>query len=400
MTLRPSAADSVYRQLQRHLDRQPIGFPPSVKGADIRLLKHVFTPEEARIAVHLSHELRSLEEILDRAGHLVASLDELEDHLNAMVKKGGLEYKQENGQDFYANAPLVVGIYELQAGRLTREFIDDFSAYTTEKRYGISFLSTKRPQMRTIPINKSITPNQSVADYDDIVTLIQAAEPPFVILPCICRKKKAMLGKPCEQTDREETCMAMGTVAQTLVKMELGREISRKEALEIIEMNEEEGLVLQPANARKIEFLCSCCGCCCSMLSLHRDLPKPLDFWESGYTAVLNGERCVGCGLCHDACGADALTLAREIAKDRKHPAPVINPLRCIGCGQCVARCKTGALTLERRDAQPIPPEDREALNAQLLAHKQQPLAQLRTAGTLAKGMIQTGDFRLVMPKS
>ena len=120
----------IYRKLQRHLDRLPIGFPPSGNGEDIQLLKHVFSPKEAQIACCLSHEPRPLEKIYDRASHLVSSREELAPLLLSMVKKGGLEFRREGDQELYANAPLVVGIYELQVGRLTPEFIRDFEAYS------------------------------------------------------------------------------------------------------------------------------------------------------------------------------------------------------------------------------------------------------------------------------
>ena len=152
-----------------------MGFPPSRKGADIRLLKHIFTPEEALIAACLSHEPRPLETIFNSARHLVSSPKELETRLTAMIQKGGLEFRREGGKDLYANAPLVVGIYELQAGRLTPEFIRDFKAYTSEKRYGISFLATKRSQMRTIPIEKSIDPFSGLQPYDDVPSLLAAS---------------------------------------------------------------------------------------------------------------------------------------------------------------------------------------------------------------------------------
>ena len=44
----------VFHDLQRHLDTSPVGFPPTESGAEIRLLKHLFTPMEAEIATSLS----------------------------------------------------------------------------------------------------------------------------------------------------------------------------------------------------------------------------------------------------------------------------------------------------------------------------------------------------------
>ena len=162
-------------------------------------------------------------------------------------------------------------MYELQVNRLTPEFIKDFKTYTAEIPFGISFLSTRRPQMRTIPVGKSITPALTVADYHRVSRLLERADPPFIILPCICRKKKGLQGEPCQKTQRVETCLAMGHVARTLMEMGIGREISLQEASAIIRKNQEEGLVLQPGNTRQVEFICSCCGCCCSMLGLHKN---------------------------------------------------------------------------------------------------------------------------------
>lgn len=388
--------DRNYRKLQQHLDRQPVGFPPSADGADIRLLKHVFSPEEAAIATCLSHEPRSVETIFNQAAHLVLSMDTLKAHLTTMVKKGGIEFHRKNNRDFYANVPLVVGIYELQVNRLTPEFIRDFKSYTSGKRFGLSFLGTGRSQMRTVPVNKSITPDLPAADYDQVLCLLEKADFPFVVLPCICRKKKALLGEPCRQTRREETCMAMGGIAQSLIKMDLGREITKAQAVEIISQNQKEGLVLQPSNTQKIEFLCSCCGCCCSMLGLHKELPLPLDFWEAGFRAQLEPDHCVGCGKCADKCPVQALDFPQSFNGQRQKDAPVIDPDRCIGCGQCVAACRPGALFLVPRPGRITPPAGRNELYAELLAYKEKPLARTRVIGKLARAMIVKRDIRLL----
>ncbi len=390
-----------YVKLQQHLDRQPVGFPPSRSGADIRLLKHIFTPEEAEIATCLNHEGQSLDVIFKRAAHLVESPRDLERHLTSMLKKGGLEFRREKGQRLYANTPLVVGMYELQLERLSPEFIRDFKAYTSEKRYGISFLSTKLPQMRTIPIGKSITPQLPVAEFDQINPLIETASAPFVILPCICRKKKALQGEPCQQTDRTETCMAMGGAAQTLLEMEVGREISRNEALDIIHENQKEGLVLQPGNTQEIEILCSCCGCCCSMLSLQKELPRPLDFWASNFKVSIDPDLCIGCGKCIPYCQTKALTLAEfsKKASKKDRPKPSLNTHRCIGCGNCVPACPSEALFLVPRGPQVQPPKNRKELNTIMIEERKKTLSPIRVIGKLAKGIVLTGDLNLLKKK-
>ncbi|MGD9323929.1 MAG: 4Fe-4S ferredoxin, partial [Desulfobacterales bacterium] len=204
--------EQVYIKLQKHLDRQPVGFPATRSGAEIKILKHIFTPEEAEIVSFLNYKAEPLKTIFGKVGHLVESPEKLEKILDRIQKKGGIELKIKNGSKHYCCAPLVVGMYELQLGRLTPEFIRDFNEYISDMRFGIEFLSTELPQMRTIPVSRSIHPQHNVSTFDEVTTLLQQAEDPFVIIECICRKKKSIEGKSCEVTDRKETCLAIGSI--------------------------------------------------------------------------------------------------------------------------------------------------------------------------------------------
>lgn len=386
-----------YRALQKHLDRIPPGFPASRTGADIRLLQHIFSPDQARIATCLGSEPRSLEQIHEAARPMALSPGQLQEALTAMVKKGGIEVRRINGEKYYANLPLVVGMYELQIHRLTPEFIRDFKDYTAEKPFGISFLSTPSSQMRTIPVNKSIVPELKLADYQRVSVLLDRADPPFVILPCICRRKKQIQGQHCKKTQRTETCLAMGHVAQTLMEMGVGREIHREEARDIIRQNQEDGLVLQPANTRQVEFICSCCGCCCSMLGLQKDLPLPLDFWTADFRIRLDKDRCVGCGKCIESCQTLALTPAEPPPqKNKEKRPPRLNPVRCIGCGLCVPSCPSKALELNPSGNPVLPPPDRDTLTREFTGSGPGILRKAGTVAKLAKGILLTGDVRLL----
>ena len=186
--------EQVYIKLQKHLDNQAVGFPATESGVEIKILKHIFTPEEAEITSYLSYKLEPLKTIFGKVGHLVESSEELEKLLDRIQKKGGIESKIKNGTKHYCCAPLVVGMYEFQLGRLTPEFIKDFNEYTSDKKFGIEFLSTELPQMRTIPVAKSIHPQHNVSTFDEVTALLRQAEEPFVINECICRKKKVNRG--------------------------------------------------------------------------------------------------------------------------------------------------------------------------------------------------------------
>jgi NAD-dependent dihydropyrimidine dehydrogenase PreA subunit len=382
--------NQVYIKLQKHLDKQPVGFPATRSGVEIKILKHIFTPEEAEIACFLSYKFEPLTTILSRAGHRADSPEELEACLDRIQKKGGIESKIKNGKMHYCNAPLVVGMYEFQLNRLTPKFIKDFNEYTSGKSFGLEFLSTKLPQMRTIPVAKSIHPHHNVSTFDEVATLIQQAEGPFAIYECICRKKKSMEGKSCKKTDRRETCLAIGSMAQMELQSGAGRKISREEAMSIIEKNQKQGLVLQPSNTEKAEFICSCCGCCCGMLSIHKTLPKPLDFWISNFYANVDRNTCEGCGACEKRCQVSAVKVTAK-----KQPA-VVNLDRCLGCGVCVPACPTQSITLVKKHAEVRPPLTREDLHEIIMAGKKGRLGKWRLTGKLIVDSVRTGHMNLI----
>lgn len=381
--------ESVYIKLQQHLDRQAVGFPATKSGAELRILKHIFSPLEAEIATSLTYKFEPLDEIFERAGKLVESQEKLTELLERIEKKGGIESKTKDGEKLYCNAPLIVGMYEYQVGKLTPEFIKDFDEYTSNKRFGLAYISTKLPQMRTIPVSKSIQPQHNVSTFDEVKVLLQQAEPPFAIMECICRQKKALTDKPCQVTDRKETCLAVGSMAQAVLRNDLGRETTLDESMSILEQNQKQGLVLQPSNTEKAEFICSCCGCCCGMLSMQKNLPKPLDYWASNFYAVVDSDACDGCGNCEKRCQVGAARVSEE-----KKTSVDLN--RCIGCGVCIPTCPKKAISLEKKPTETRPPQTREDLYDIIMSHKKGRLGKLKVTGKLVIDATRTGQTHLL----
>ena len=383
-------SDQVYVNLQKHLNSQAVGFPATKSGVEINILKHIFTPAEAEIASFITYRFEPLHVIYSRAEHLVKSPEELEAHLDRIQKKGGLEFRIKKGEKHYCTAPLVVGMYEFQLERLTPEFIKDFKTYTSDRNFGIEFLSTELPQMRTIPVAESILPQHNASTFDEVTILLEQAKEPFVIIECICRKKKSLEGGACNVTDRKETCLAIDGMAEMLQASNIGRTISREEALSIIKQNQTDGLVLQPSNTRKAEFICSCCGCCCGMLSIHKSLPKPLDFWSSNFQASVDTEVCIGCGSCKESCQVGAVAVSEQ------EQYAVVNLDRCLGCGVCIADCPTEAIALLKKTTEVIPPQTREELYDIIMDKKKGKFGKALLTGKLLIDAVQTGQTHLL----
>ncbi|RJQ78959.1 MAG: 4Fe-4S dicluster domain-containing protein [Desulfobacteraceae bacterium] len=384
--------DRVYVRLQKHLDGQAVGFPATRSGVEIEILKHIFTPQEAEIATFLAHKPETIGQIYGKAAHLVDSPEALARILVRIFQKGGIESKKKNGEPHFWCSPLVVGMYEAQHERLTPEFIKAFDRYTSDPKFGIAFLGTALPQMRTVPVAKSIQPQQHVSTFDQISELLRTAEAPFAVFACICRKKKSMTGGSCKVTQRKETCLAVGWMAQSALEKGLGREVSKDEALAIIDQNQKEGLVLQPSNTQTAEFICSCCGCCCGMLAMHKVLAKPLDFWSANYYAVVDPGTCKSCGSCEKRCQVAAIRLSEE----EKTPRVDLN--RCIGCGVCVAACPTRSLALSKKRSAVKPPQDREELYDIIMARKQGAWGKIKLTGKLIYDAVRTGQTHLLRP--
>jgi len=382
--------ERAYIKLQKHLNRQAVGFPATRTGVELRILKHIFTPEEAEIASYVNYRSESLETIYKKAGHLVASAAELENVLDRIQNKGGIESEIRNGTRHYYCTPLVVGMYTSQVGRLTPQFVKEFDEYTSDLKFGMEFIATALPQMRTIPIVKSIQPQYNVSTFDEVTVLLQKASGPFAIKECICRKKRTMEGRSCNVTDRKETCLAIGNLARMASQKGDGREITKGEAISIIEQNQKQGLILQPSNTEKVEFICSCCGCCCGILDAHKRLPFPLEFWSSNFHAVVDSGTCRGCGTCYASCQVGAVRISEN------KPKSVIDPSRCLGCGVCVVKCPTGSISLLKKPRETKPPQTREDLYDIIMAGKKGRLGKIMLVLKIFIDILRTGQTHLL----
>ncbi|MFC1532806.1 ATP-binding protein [Thermodesulfobacteriota bacterium] len=360
-----STEDKLYRDLQIHLDDQTIGFPATKSGSDVRLLKQLFPVEQAKMAILLTYKYETLEQIHERARKEGISIEELERVLDETAKRGVIGYRKKDGVKQYRNIPYVIGMLEAAVHNPTLEFLSAHTEYSEDGLFWEAFLSTKVPQMRTIPIEKSITPEHHVGTYDEIKDIIKTTDDPIVILECVCRNGAEKRGEPCKQTSRKETCMVFRDGARHLIEGgRLGRQLNKGEALEIMRKNEEDGLVLQPSNAQGPDFICSCCGCCCGILKLHKAVPNPVDYWATNFYAEVDPELCTGCGTCVERCQTGAMLL------DEEKEISGVDLKRCLGCGLCVTSCPDEAIELRKKEMEIVPPQTGEEMFEVIMTNK------------------------------
>lgn len=363
--LKMKSEDKLYRDLQIHLDEQTLGFPETQSGSDIALLQQLFTPAQAEIAMMLTYRYESAEQIQERAIKAGLSIEETKRLLDQAAEKGVIGYQEKDGARQYRIIPYVIGILENVIHTATPELVSAHLKYSEDGLFWRDYLKTKIPQMRTIPIQKSITPKHPIGTYDEIRELIETADGPIVVMECACRKGAEKRGEPCKRTSRKETCLHFRNMARFLLeKAKVGRQISKEEALDILQKNQEDGLVLQPSNSQAPDAICSCCGCCCAPLKTHKSIPNPLSHWATNFHAEVNPEMCTGCGLCEERCQAAAM----KLDEDRK--AATVDLTHCLGCGLCVDACPEDAIELRKNATEAVPPRTTEEMTEVIMAGK------------------------------
>jgi ferredoxin len=342
--------EKIYEKLAKHLDNLPGGFPPTKSGVELRILRRLFTPEEAKLALKLTVLPEEADAIAPRAD---LSPEETARRLEGMARKGLIYRIESEGQPpRYMAIQYVIGIWEFHVNDLDAGLIRDMDEYMPTL---LNFETWKKaPQLRTIPVEQSIPVQLEVMPYEKAEELVKA-QTKIAVAPCICRRERNMVGEGCDKP--LETCLILGRGADYYIRNGLGRLIDQKEALEILREADRAGLVLQPGNSQQAVNICCCCGCCCGVLRTIKRHPRPASIVSSAFVAAADASTCEGCGTCLERCQMEALELV-----DNK---VVHNIDRCIGCGLCVSTCPSGSLVLVRRpeSEQPdVPRSWREAL--------------------------------------
>jgi Na+-translocating ferredoxin:NAD+ oxidoreductase subunit B len=357
--------DPIYRKLQQHLDKETLGLPAAQSGAELRILKHLFTPVQAKAVLGLTYKLAPVERIFERVEAGAFSIEELERTLDECAKSGVITYRNKNGVKHFGTLHYLIGMAEggMHKGP-SPEFVTAVEEYAVDGQFWDKFLHTKVSQMRTIPVEHSIAAEHHIGSYDALKDLIEKSPGPFAVIPCVCRAGAEKSGTPCQKTTRTNTCMIFNNAARSAIEFGTVPEITREEALDILRKNEEDGLVFQPSNTQEIDYMCSCCGCCCGLFRLQKMLPNPVDYWTTNFYAQVDPDTCTACGTCVDRCQVNAMTV------DDAQGIAVVNLMRCLGCGNCVPTCPTEAISLKKKEAEFVPPKTAEELNEIIMTNK------------------------------
>ncbi|WP_415719611.1 4Fe-4S binding protein [Maridesulfovibrio sp.] len=212
-------------------------------------------------------------------------------------------------------------------------FTDDF----TEKYHG-KLIPTKE----AIKLLIAMMPGTWVSSGKDS----PSAQRTFVLFESPCpdtEEKSPSLAEVCIFAERPSESF----IAEKNLKNE--REISEEEFVRILETKNAKGHVhyicFKKSSEGEFCAICNCCpGCCGPLKSGKSKVPLLV---PSGYIAVVNPRKCIGCGQCMEYCPFGAMNLRNKRMR--------IDPERCMGCGVCTNKCRKDALRLARNKKHPEP---------------------------------------------
>jgi ferredoxin len=209
---------------------------------------------------------------------------------------------------------------------------------------------TQDQVVRTIPVDEAIgRPDEVVLPSQVVEYFVELANVHWIMDFCLCRAAEG-----CQDYPIELGCLFLGEAALG-INPELGRRVTKEEALAHVQRCRDEGLVhlvgrnkldtvwLGVGPGRQLLTVCNCCPCCC----LWGVLPYVTTRISGkirrmpGVTVRVNS-RCLGCGACtQSVCFVDAIRLenGRAVIGDA-----------CRACGRCVDACPERAIELSIED--------------------------------------------------
>jgi formate hydrogenlyase subunit 6/NADH:ubiquinone oxidoreductase subunit I len=315
----------LYRELSKKVGTEHSQIVPEI-------WKTVCTPEEAALLNVLPATIEDLARRFEQSPEAVAAM------LDVLFHKGVVFKASREGKTVYRMPKHIIQFHDASSlwAEAPPALIELWRQYTEQEYPQIPAALTAMkipPFFRVIPINEKIEVKSQVLVYEDAANIVEKASV-IAVTKCPCR----MIMRKCDKP--VDVCLQLNRGAEYAIERGTGRKIDITEAKAILRRAEQAGLVHLTENRAGIgTVICNCCNCCCIGLPYARNAATSGMLVPSRYRAAVDGETCIGCGLCVDDCPMLAISL------DEQNVA-VIDAEACIGCGVCTHVCPTDTISL------------------------------------------------------
>jgi Pyruvate/2-oxoacid:ferredoxin oxidoreductase delta subunit len=235
-------------------------------------------------------------------------------------------------------------------------------AYDAYAASGAWFRGTGRPTTqigRTMVNEEALDPELTVEvlDYEKASFVLRDAKR-LSVTTCVCRHGAEHLGRACDAP--QEICLGVNRGADSAIRHGYGREIDSAEALDLLALGREKGLVQIADNVKhRPMYLCNCCGCCCMQLRTINRHGVQDAVHTSNFIAEPTPELCRGCGRCARRCPVAAIRMV-PVLRDGKQVGAMraeVDREICLGCGVCHSACRHRSMRMAPRPQRVLTPD-------------------------------------------
>jgi ferredoxin len=351
-----SVVSEPYAKLRALLNTYSVGTGNGAEDS-IDYIMMLFTEEDAEHYLEMPYgRIFSAADYAEQSGR---EEDECTEICDDLAMRGLLYRVVRSGRALYHHIPIVLGNFEYSVNDFfepdwTPTFLSSWLAPVME---GNVLLRAGSPIEYAIPCDESVVADDQILALDDYTKIVERYDT-IVVIPCQCRTLFMAASGVTEQFPEDElkdamspvcghpveTCMAFGEEAEFALWSGRGRQIDKDEALSILKRSVDAGMILQNMYTKNSEFICSCHGDCCGVLSSYIAVgpevaEKSVAYkFTSNYTLEYDRDACIQCGSCVERCPMFAISM-----DETNHPT--VNAL-CMRCGQCGLVCPVGARKL------------------------------------------------------
>jgi ferredoxin/predicted transcriptional regulator len=300
-----------------------------------RIFAMIASEDEAKLMLAASPPA-TVEELAEKTGLARERVEEMIDplfHRGLIFKSKKPDvtryYKVRHLGQFHDATVLTPGISE--------EYLDLWREFETTEQVALRerLRGSEVPRgMRVVPVNVSIESQPQIAAPDDVTKIIEDARR-IAVTNCSCRVIHRINDVPLE------ACIQINKAADYALERGTGRELTREEALDLLRICEEEGLVHCVDNRFEVKHaICNCDAEACTNWRPNPAFARTF-VAPSRFAAEIADDACSGCDACVDRCFFNAISLA---GSDER---PLVDGDSCVGCGLCIISCPDDAITLQ-----------------------------------------------------
>ncbi len=349
--IRSPADEKVLEMWRQRLDKTPSGAPKH--PAVLKLLSLYCTTEQADFLSRMPMTFCSLPQL---AKLYKTDQRKVKAMLETLIDKflvGDLDCG--DGVHVYMPLQFIPGFWDMTFMRIRDELPMDEIAHLFERYWDTFYpevLGQGKPtQDFRVMVKEESLPEKytEILDYERTSHFIKTADR-ISVGTCACSSMRMLNGK--EVCDRPmETCMALNMGTHATLRTGQAREISKTEAMNIIDDCKAHGMI-QCADNVKTEpwYICNCCSCCCHLMEAMRNYDLDTTVVSSNFLARIDSDKCTNCGLCAKACPVQCI--------EQTESSTTVNEQICLGCGVCVTTCNSRAMKLNKRPRRIYTPDE------------------------------------------